>query len=466
MQDKADKKEILFFFRKAAKWVVGSALLGFIIAFVISSYVLPKKYTAHIDMYVNNKLENADTVDISEINAAQRLVNNYIVILENDDILEKVRRRMFNRISIRELKSSLLMRTVQNATEVLRISVETGDPDLSTEICGVWADVAPVELERIVQTGSVVVIGRPRTPTEPSFPNVRNSSIMGFLAGAMFAVGIGFLVFFADNSVKSGGDLKLRIGAPVLGEIPSFDAIPGQKQKKRTGNVRQGSALLEKNAPFHIVEAYKSLRANLLFTLTDPSQKAVVVSSSELAAGKSNTTANLAIAMAQTGLKTVILDADMRKPIQHKLFGLNNKIGLSQLLCHIVKLNEAVNRDVVPDLDVITCGAIPPNPSELLGSQSMIGLLECLSEYYDYIFIDTPPIGVVSDALMAANKTAGILLVARQKQSLYRELQKTIETLNNLNIANLGIVVNDTHEEYKMYKYTGYKGYKKNEEYC
>ncbi|MEG2597339.1 MAG: CpsD/CapB family tyrosine-protein kinase, partial [Oscillospiraceae bacterium] len=169
---------------------------------------------------------------------------------------------------------------------------------------------------------------------------------------------------------------------------------------------------------------------------------------------------NLAITMAQTGAKVILLDADLRKPVQHKIFQKTNTIGISELLSGFAQMNEVMHENVVENLDLITSGAIPPNPSELLGSNNMAQLLDALHEHYDYIFIDTPPINVVADALLLSGKTAGTLLVARQLRTTYDELKKAIESIQQVNGNILGSVITDVKEHDKPYSnYRKYKTY-------
>lgn len=215
-----------------------------------------------------------------------------------------------------------------------------------------------------------------------------------------------------------------------------------------------------KSGTFQIVEAYKIIRTGLLFALSTAQEKSIVCTSAEPGAGKSTTCSNVAITMAQTGAKVILIDADMRKPTQHKIFRANNAQGLSKLLSGLAAMKDTIQRDVVTNLDLITSGPIPPNPSELLGSENMLNLLNRLSEEYDYIFVDTPPVNVVSDAFMLAKKVAGVMLVARQKQTHYEELQKAVESIRALEANVLGVVITDVSEQNKPYgAYKSYKAY-------
>ncbi len=214
---------------------------------------------------------------------------------------------------------------------------------------------------------------------------------------------------------------------------------------------------------FQIVEAYKTIRTNLLFSLAPCDKKIVVVSSAEPNAGKSTVSCNLAITMAQTGAKVLLMDADLRKPSQHKTFRVKKTNGLSRLLSGQIEPEDCICRDVARGLDLIPSGSLPPNPSELLSSEAMGDLLGRLSLQYDYIFVDTPPLGVVSDSLVLSEVVAGMVLVTRQGQTTYEELQNAVQAIKNVNGNLLGVVISDMRENPRTYgryeKYHYYKAY-------
>ena len=175
-------------------------------------------------------------------------------------------------------------------------------------------------------------------------------------------------------------------------------AVAGEKANKRTA--------------FQVMEAYKMIRTNLLFSLATTNSRVVVFSSAEPSAGKSTLSANLAIVMAQTGARVLLVDADMRKPSQHRNFKKSRSLGLSKVLGGLNTLDECIHTNVKPNVDLITSGPTPPNPSELLGSARMKELVEELQTKYDYVFVDMPPLCVVADALVVAPNAAGVVLVA------------------------------------------------------
>ena len=195
--------------------------------------------------------------------------------------------------------------------------------------------------------------------------------------------------------------------------------------------------------PFQIVEAYKTLRTNLLFTLATAERKSVIISSAEPHAGKSTTAANLGIVMAQTNFKILLIDADMRKPSLDRIFHVGRSDGLSRVISNQSTFEEAVVRQVAPNLDLLPAGPIPPNSQELLCSREMRKLLEEAEKHYHYIFIDAPPLNVVSDALMPMAWCAGMLLVVREGQTGRDDIREAVESVERIDGRVLGTVLTD-----------------------
>lgn len=232
----------------------------------------------------------------------------------------------------------------------------------------------------------------------------------------------------------------------------------------KSGVKKNYFTMLDRELSFQATEAFKTLRTNLMFSLSTKQSKCFAVTSSMMHEGKSTMTANLAITFAQMQAKVLLIDADLRKPVQHKLFNLQNKEGISTLLSGFNSFKEVVNEDIIPGLDVITCGPIPPNPSEMLGSENMHKLITELSSYYDYIIIDTPPVNVVTDALTLTNIVGGLVLVAMSEVSTYDAFQEAVEAINLAHGSILGTVITKVpvstgKGKYKYKRYGGKYGY-------
>ncbi len=215
----------------------------------------------------------------------------------------------------------------------------------------------------------------------------------------------------------------------------------------------------QKPQSFQIVEAYKTLRTNLLFALAATEKKTAVISSPEPDVGKSTTASNLSIVMAQTNLKVLLIDADMRKPSLDRIFRVSRNEGLSTVLSGMTSFERAVSKSVAPSLDLLTAGPIPPNPQELLASSAMVELLRGLEARYDYILIDTPPLNVVADALMLTNQTAGIMLVARERKTHLEDLRKAEDAVRQVGGNLLGVTLTDVRPNHGGRREKYYKAY-------
>lgn len=203
-----------------------------------------------------------------------------------------------------------------------------------------------------------------------------------------------------------------------------------------------------------IAEAYRTLRTNIQFSSFDKKIKTIMVTSSGPGEGKSTTSSNLAVVMAQAGSKTIIIDCDQRKPRLHKVFNLSNEIGLSDLLAGNVEFSQAVQDTGVENLSILTAGTRPPNPSELLSSNKMKNFLEDLKNEYDCIIVDTPPVIAVTDAQLIASYTDGCVLVLSSGEVEKEAAIKAKELLDKVQAKIIGVVLNKVEVSEK-----GYYGY-------
>lgn len=221
--------------------------------------------------------------------------------------------------------------------------------------------------------------------------------------------------------------------------------------------------LLNQNSIFAVKEAYNSIRTNLLFTQQGEKCPIFVVTSPTANNGKTINSANLAINFAQMGKKTLVIDADMRNPSLHKLFSLSSRNGLSEILAGLTD-NITVTKTDIENLSILTSGKIPPNPTELLSSPRMDKLLDFVKEHYDCVFIDTPPINIVTDATVFAQKATGYILIVKTDTTNIPELKTSVTTLQSINANILGFIINDTNSEKKKY-YSYYRKYSRSYSY-
>ena len=231
------------------------------------------------------------------------------------------------------------------------------------------------------------------------------------------------------------------------------------------------TTLLTDTTDFLVKEAYKSARTNIRFSLSGAKGcKKIIVTSASPGEGKTTTCINLAIAFAQTDAKVLIIDADLRKPRLNRHLALERENGLSDLLCGLIESKDAIKHCTAHNLDCITSGQIPPNPAELLSSREFELLLEELGASYDYIFVDTPPVTVVTEAAAMAKAANGVILVVRQNNTIHESIERALANLKMTNAKLLGFILNGASEGgygYGRYnasyrRYGGYGGSSQN----
>jgi polysaccharide biosynthesis transport protein len=295
--------------------------------------------------------------------------------------------------------------------------------------------IGETEVTGGLKTTNISIVDKAVVPEFPSRPRKKMNLLIALLFGIFAGGGIAFLMDSMDQSIKSPEDLKRHVRLPVLGSI----AMPVEESEKNV----LFEFIAHKSPRSTIAEAYRGLRTSIMFTAVEHKRKVLLFTSSGPKEGKTTTAVNLAIVMAQSGEKTLLLDADLRQPRIEKTFGIKTEHGLSEILAAGESIDAAVHHTEVQNLDVIACGAIPPNPSELLGSKKMEALLEELEKKYDRIIIDSPPVLAVTDAVVLAGKVDGTILVVKCGETHRNAALQSKEILGSVESSNvIGAVLN------------------------
>lgn len=451
-------------------------IIGGAAAFCYSKFVMPLEYSSHISMYVQSYTgisENANAQN--NISNSKQLVNTYMEVLKDDAVMNAVAERLRNqfdnetlsenfaiadgRITPSSLRGCLSISSVTD-TSAVKIVSTTKNAEVAAAVCNDLTEVAPEYVEKAVGVGSINTIDRAKVYNNPVGPNMKKNAALGAIAALMLTVLIIFVIDFFDNTVKDTDTLGENFKKPIIGEILQF----GNDRKKKNKDEGDYTKLTDKDVPFNIIESYKSIRTNVTFALSTVDKKIFAVSSANPGEGKSTTSANIAIALAQGGNKVLLIDADMRKSVQHKIFGLKNKKGLSSAISKMSKLEDCIQTNVMENLDVLTAGPIPPNPSELLASDNMGDILENLSQKYSMVIIDTPPVNLVTDAMELSKNISGIVVVLRYGKTTNEDIEAAVKKIEFAQMNMLGFIMNDVkaaRSGYGKYK-SGYyykKGY-------
>jgi capsular exopolysaccharide synthesis family protein len=302
-----------------------------------------------------------------------------------------------------------------------------------------------------IQTISVRVIDRAFVPRDPVKPKKGFNIFLSAAFGLFGGIGIAFFLEYLDNSIKTPDDLSKYIQIPYLGPVPNYGAALGSDIKERP--------LVTLGYPkSSVAEAYRSIRTAVVFSSsTEREKKTILVTSAGPSEGKSLTASNLAITIAKAGSKTLLIDADFRRPSIHRIFGVSKGTGYSNMIVGKAGLDDAMRKTDIPNLDVITSGHIPPNPAELFGSESMRKTIDLLKEKYDHIIFDSPPVLGATDPVILSTEVDMVLMVIRAGKTAREVIRRSTDQLNDVGAKLAGAVLNDIKvgkESYYYYRYS------------
>ncbi|MFQ5674957.1 MAG: polysaccharide biosynthesis tyrosine autokinase [bacterium] len=296
----------------------------------------------------------------------------------------------------------------------------------------------------------------------PEFPKGLNKKVQASLGGVLgFALGVmfAFLLEFFDKSLKTVDDVKRFLKLPVLGTIPQIDFsdVPDFQDSEKIKQIDQ-QLVTHDYAPTPIGEAYRSLRTNLLFSKEAGRIQSMVVTSTEPGDGKSFTTANLSITFAQLKTNTLLIDGDLRRGVLHNTFGLPKEPGFTNYLTRMVPLQNVLHETHIPNLTLISCGSLIPNPSELLGSQQMQKFLDDVRRKYELVIFDSPPLNAATDAVVIGTQVDAALMVIRAGKTKREFADQKLDLFSNVPAKVMGVVLNGTtsdmaHPGYSYYHY-------------
>jgi succinoglycan biosynthesis transport protein ExoP len=329
----------------------------------------------------------------------------------------------------------------------LNVPENADDPEIQQQISDLQQERATYNQERLALNTSRLTLSAgimasspqidlasaAQVPTVPIEPKPRQALMLGLFVGLMLGIGVVALLEFLDNTVKPEQNLQEITGAPVLATISSMGKLQPGGAQVYTMAQPQSSA----------TEAMRLLRTNLDFASASGPINILTVTSPGPGEGKSTVTANIGVVMAQGGLEVAIIDADLRKPTQHRVFGIPNDRGLTTLLTHPEEdWRNVVTKVALPGLSLIPSGPLPPNPADLVASNRFEELLARIGEDVDLILIDSPPVLSASDSLAIAARSDGVLLVCQSHKTRTDALRHAAHSVRQGGIRIVGVVLN------------------------
>ncbi len=326
------------------------------------------------------------------------------------------------------------------------------------------------------QQNDLKIIDPARIPNQPVGPRRLRAILIAMFLSLVSGIGLTLLLEYLDNTVKNVEDVARATQLPTLALIPSMDTVSaralGQKQSVKKdiqngavsglaprGMQAEGNGLATLDGMSSVVEAYRMLRTSVLLSAAGNPPKTILITSSQPGEGKTTTAVNTAISLTQLGSRVLLVDADLRRPAVHKAFKISHSRGLSNYLSGNVALSDLIIDLPIPNLSILPCGPIPPNPAELVSSERMKEMLRVLSQLYDHIIIDSPPLINVTDPVILSTMVDGTILVVQASRSTRDMLRRSRQELSGVGAKIFGVVLNnvdirrDGYDEYYYYRY-------------
>jgi succinoglycan biosynthesis transport protein ExoP len=306
--------------------------------------------------------------------------------------------------------------------------------------------LAQLSVDSTIASGTAELVTPASTPPVPFQPTPRRNAILAVVLGLLLGVGLAFLIEYLDDSIKRKEDLERAV--PGLGVIGLIPLVPDWKSRERSKLV----SLTDPTSPG--AEAYRILRTSIQFLGIERQTRVIQMTSASAQEGKTTTLSNLAVAFANSGLRTVVVCCDLRRPRLHHFFGLDNTVGFTSVLLGNVPLSKALQP--VPGQDrllVLASGPLPPNPAELLSSSRTVDLLKNLAAQADVVLVDSPPVLPVTDSIVLSQRVDATVLVVSARTTTRKAAHRAREMLDQVNAPLIGAVLNGVSEE------SGYGGY-------
>jgi succinoglycan biosynthesis transport protein ExoP len=314
-------------------------------------------------------------------------------------------------------------------------------------------------LETKLNYANVRIVEKAQRPRSPISPDKRRNYEMGLLVGLGLGLAISFLFEYLDNTFKTPDDVKEHLGVPFLGMVPDgSSSLKGAPGARKGAPVAAHSPTMLRSPKSAVAEAYRVIRTNLIFSSADRTGRVLIFTSANPSEGKTTTVANVAASLAINGSRVLAVDADLRRPTMHQHFNVMKSPGLSDLIVGKARPSDVIQKTQFGGLQILTCGYVPPNPTELLGSSSLREILGALRTHYDWVLIDTPPVLAMADTSVLSPLADGVVIVVGAESSNRPAVQRAVEQIRSVNGRLLGAILNRVNFERNSYYYGQYYG--------
>ena len=406
---------------------------------------------------LNNQLKEVDSQIQGETKkAVSRLHEEYAAAVQREGMLRSAldqQKAEANKLNESAIEYSLLKRDVDTNRTLYEGLLE------KLKEAGVTAGL---------RSNNFRIVDVARVPTAPSEPNIPRNLAFALALGLTTGIGLAFVLEGMDNTVRTPDQAQMISGLPSLGMIPlgsrTRAEFPNIKRMALASSREAVELVTQERPKSQMAESYRALRTSLLLTSLGGPPKVILITSALPEEGKTTTSINSAIVLAQRGTRVLLIDADLRRPSIHKTLGMGPRAGLSNLLTGSATMQQTIVRSsILPNLFILPAGTPPPNPAELLASSNMKEVLDQLREQYDHIVIDTPPTLSVTDAVIMSTRADRVVLVIRSGQTTKQALRRARDTLMQVNARVCGVLMNAVNlsspDYYYYHEYRGKYGH-------
>ncbi|WP_241726796.1 polysaccharide biosynthesis tyrosine autokinase [Dietzia sp. SLG310A2-38A2] len=422
-----------------ARWIVivAATLLGGLLALGLSLLTTPI-YQSRVQFYVTVAAGDSAAAAYQGSLGAQQRVQSYAVLVKSTDITQQVVNAAGANLTAGQVASKTAA-TADADTVLLDVAVTDSDPQRALELASGFGEVLPQAINRIETPdgggpalAKLTVVNPPALPTDPVAPKTEQNVAIGIVLGVLSGIGIAVLIAALDRRVKSKEQLETITGKPVVGSIPF------RKNEDKAEGAEHIVPFREGHSP--AAESFRRLRTNLQFLNVDNPPRVFLLTSSVAMEGKSETSINLSLAIAEAGNRVLLIEADLRRPLVVNYMSMPDNVGLTNILSGQAEFADVVQETRHEGVDLLACGPLPPNPSELLASDVARELLDDLRRTYDYVIIDSPPLLPVTDGAVLARITDGALLVVRSNRTTSDQVAQAVDILEKADAKLLGLV--------------------------
>lgn len=442
-------EKLIWIVKSKLMYMIVVALTGAILAGGYAYMNQTSTYCAEISFYVYSNPDYVTNTGInlssSEITQASTLLTSYKQILLSNSFLSKLIQYtgLEEYCTVPYLQKRISASAV-SGTAVFEVRVYDDDPIIATTIANAIGELAPAEIVSVVKSGGIEVLDEAELPTKPyATTSVLTYAVVGAAGGFLFAAVCFVIAGLLNTTIRRKYEIEDLFTIPILGTIP---LLSGDKKNEI-------NPLLEEGSSFEWKEAYRELRANLMFQNTQDKCPVYAITSADCGEGKTLCTLNLAISFSKIGKKVLIIDADLRKSNMGDILSIDKewKEGLSDYLSGEIDNMQVIENS--ENLHIMLAGTMATDSAELLASEKWYSLLEKCKEKYDMIFIDLPSLGIVSDALSLARITTSYILVVREQQTRFEREEMIVRKLEALDADICGFIYNGMSPKSPDYNY-------------